>query len=223
MVSLLARQELPRVGRNGLPQTQFNRYGCVATGRSRCATRQGALFGTQPKERLPLLCFFIVDLPKATTRHLWPHFHPIVRSAKNIKQFVIRTVLQCYLRNETCRAPPATSHSSLYRFAVLRKTGTLGLHPYFPYGRVFDMDRGWSMQLSSILLIFLFALALIGIARANNQQAQQSCVNAAICLLAVRSGLIAGRRSDLQTHYTSLAFCAQRGSLASVSTSPAIS
>jgi hypothetical protein len=85
------------------------------------------------------------------------------------------------------------------------------------------MDRGWSMQFSSILLIFLFALALTGIARANNQQAQQSCVNAAICLLAVRSGLIAGRRADLQGHYTSLAFCAQRGSLVSVSTSRAIS
>ena len=44
--------------------------------------------------------------------------------------------------------------------------------------RVIDMDRGWSMTLSSALPIVLFALALTGVARADNQQAQQSCVNA---------------------------------------------
>jgi hypothetical protein len=40
---------------------------------------------------------------------------------------------------------------------------------------------------------------------ANDQQTQQVCVNAAICLLAVRSGLSPDRRSDLQLHHTSLA------------------
>ena len=43
------------------------------------------------------------------------------------------------------------------------------------------------MALSSALPIVLFALALIGVTRADNQPAQQSSVNAAICLLAVRS------------------------------------
>jgi hypothetical protein len=59
------------------------------------------------------------------------------------------------------------------------------------------MDRGWSMNLSSAFIVSLFALAIVGLAQANNQQAQQSCVNAAICLLAIRSGLSPGRRSDL--------------------------
>ena len=36
------------------------------------------------------------------------------------------------------------------------------------------------MTLSSALPIVLFALALTGVTRADNQQAQQSCVNAAI-------------------------------------------
>ena len=67
------------------------------------------------------------------------------------------------------------------------------------------MDRGWSMNLSSAFLGLLFALATAGVAQANNQQTQQSCVNAAICLLAVRSGLSPQRRSDLQMSYTSLA------------------
>jgi hypothetical protein len=73
------------------------------------------------------------------------------------------------------------------------------------------MDRGWSMNLSSAFLVLLFALAIAGIAQANDQQAQQSCVNAAICLLAVRSGLSPGRRSDLQVHYTSLALGDRHG------------
>jgi hypothetical protein len=67
------------------------------------------------------------------------------------------------------------------------------------------MDRGWSMTLSSALLVLLFALAIAGVTHTNNQQAQQSCVNAVICLLAVRSGLSPRRQSDLQAHYTSFA------------------
>ena len=56
-----------------------------------------------------------------------------------------------------------------------------------PYGRILTffvtstLDRGWSMTLNSALSIVLFALALIGVTRADNQQAQQSSVNAAIC------------------------------------------
>ena len=49
--------------------------------------------------------------------------------------------------------------------------------------------------------------ALIGVTRADNQQAQQSSVNAAICLLAVRSRSLPKRRSDLEARYTELACC----------------
>jgi hypothetical protein len=71
--------------------------------------------------------------------------------------------------------------------------------------RALDLDRGWSMTLSSAFLALLFALGIAGITQANDQQAQQSCVNTAICLLAVRSGSLSRRRSDLQVHYTALA------------------
>ena len=77
--------------------------------------------------------------------------------------------------------------------------------------RALDMDRGWSMTLSSAFLALLFALAIAGIARANDQQAQQSYVNAAICLLAVRSAASSRCRFDLQVHYTSLALGYRRG------------
>ena len=73
------------------------------------------------------------------------------------------------------------------------------------------MDRGWSMTVSSAFLALLFALAIAGIAQANDQQAQQLCVTAAICLLAVLSGSSPRRRSDLQVHYTSLALGYRRG------------
>jgi hypothetical protein len=65
------------------------------------------------------------------------------------------------------------------------------------------LDRGWSMKLSSTVFFLLFAIALT---RADNKQIQQLCVNAATCLLAVRSGLSPGRKSDLQMHRTPLAF-----------------
>jgi hypothetical protein len=55
------------------------------------------------------------------------------------------------------------------------------------------------MKLSSTVFFLLFSIALT---RVGNQQIQQSCVNAATCLLAVRSGLSPGRKSDLQTHRT---------------------
>jgi hypothetical protein len=48
------------------------------------------------------------------------------------------------------------------------------------------------MKRSSIPPIVLFALAFTGVVWANDQQIQQACVNAAICLLAVRSGLSPG-------------------------------
>jgi hypothetical protein len=67
------------------------------------------------------------------------------------------------------------------------------------------VDRGWSMKRSSILPVVLFASVLTGLVWANDQQTQQACVNAAICVLAVRSGLSPDRRSDLQLHYASLA------------------
>jgi hypothetical protein len=69
------------------------------------------------------------------------------------------------------------------------------------------LDRGWSMKLGSTVFFLLFAIALT---RADNQQIQQLCVNAATCLLAVRSGLSPDRKSDLQMYRTHLAFCDYR-------------
>jgi hypothetical protein len=60
------------------------------------------------------------------------------------------------------------------------------------------------MKLGSALPIILFGLALAGVARANDQQAQQACVNGAICLLAVRSAS-ARRQSDLQGNHAFIA------------------
>ena len=51
------------------------------------------------------------------------------------------------------------------------------------------VDRGWSMNLSSVLSIVLFALVFTGVARSSDPQLQQICTNAGMCLLAVRSGL----------------------------------
>jgi hypothetical protein len=65
------------------------------------------------------------------------------------------------------------------------------------------LDREWSMKLGSTVFFLLFAIVLT---RADNQQIQQLCVNAAMCLLAVRSGLSPGRKSDLQMHRTPSAF-----------------
>jgi hypothetical protein len=46
----------------------------------------------------------------------------------------------------------------------------------------------------------LFGLALVGVVHAHDQQAQQTWMNAAVCLLAVRSASSATRRSDLWPH-----------------------
>jgi hypothetical protein len=68
-----------------------------------------------------------------------------------------------------------------------------------------DVDRGWSMKLSSLLAIFtLFALAVALGVRANDQQTQQAALNAAVCLLAIRAGSSSDRRSDLQAQDKSL-------------------
>ena len=53
---------------------------------------------------------------------------------------------------------------------------------------------------------FFLAICYRAKTRADNQQIQQLCVNAAGCLLAVRSGLSLGRKSDLQMHRTPSAF-----------------
>ena len=105
----------------------------------------------------------------------------------------------------------ATSSYQFYVVALQKKTQE-------PYGRILTffvtstLDRGWSMTLNSALSIVLFALALIGVTRADNQQAQQSSVNAAICLLAVRSRSLPDRRSDLQARHAH-SVCCQRLSL----------
>jgi hypothetical protein len=78
------------------------------------------------------------------------------------------------------------------------------------------------MKRSSILPFVLFALALTGVVRANDQQTQQACVNAAICLLAVRSGLSPDRRPDLQANFSSLDFRVCRGLVGSASACRAV-
>jgi hypothetical protein len=67
-----------------------------------------------------------------------------------------------------------------------------------------DVDRGWSMKLSSLLVITLFALAVALGARANDQHTQQAAMNAAVCLLAIRAGSSSYRPSDLQAHHKPL-------------------
>ena len=52
-------------------------------------------------------------------------------------------------------------------------------------------------EMSSTVFFLLFSIALT---RVDNQQIQQSYVNAATCLLAVRSGLSPGRKSDRLNH-----------------------
>ena len=65
-------------------------------------------------------------------------------------------------------------------------------HPHF-LSRALDVDRGWSMEAQLVLPIVLFAFVFTGIARANDHQLQQTCMNAGISLLSVRSGLSPGR------------------------------
>ena len=89
--------------------------------------------------------------------------------------------------------------SPAYRIAFLKMhSGTFRRHFRFLITSTL-LDRGWSMTLSSTVFFLLFAIVLT---RADNQQIQQLCVNAALCLLAVRSGLSPGRKSDLQMHRT---------------------
>jgi hypothetical protein len=46
----------------------------------------------------------------------------------------------------------------------------------------------------------LFGLALVGVVHAHDQQMQQTWMNAAVCLLAVRSALSTTRGSQLGPH-----------------------
>jgi stage V sporulation protein SpoVS len=68
----------------------------------------------------------------------------------------------------------------------------------------------------------LFALALAGVVRANDPQIQQSCMNVAVCALAVRSGFLADRRADLQMRHAFL-FASDRRSLGSDIVNPSLS
>jgi hypothetical protein len=53
------------------------------------------------------------------------------------------------------------------------------------------------MKLSSTSLIILFGFVLLLIGQTSDQQTQQSAMNAAMCALAIRSGL-STRRSGIQ-------------------------
>ena len=88
--------------------------------------------------------------------------------------------------------------------------------------RAFNMDGGQSMTPGSTLSLTLFALALVGVVRASDPQIQQSCMNVAVCALAVRSGFLADRRSDLQVRHPSL-FASDQRSLGSDIVNPSLS
>jgi hypothetical protein len=61
------------------------------------------------------------------------------------------------------------------------------------------------MKLTAMLPLVAFGLALTVVVKTNDQQAQQTFINAAIGALAVRAGSSPNRRSDLQLHYGALA------------------
>jgi hypothetical protein len=73
------------------------------------------------------------------------------------------------------------------------------------------------MTLSSALPIVLLALLL------PELRERTISVNAAICLLAVRSRSLRDRRSDLQARHTALACCERHGLIGSDTVDPAIS
>jgi hypothetical protein len=53
------------------------------------------------------------------------------------------------------------------------------------------------MELNATPIVILFGLALALVGRTSDQQTQQTAINAAMCALAIRSGLSTGR-SGLQ-------------------------
>jgi hypothetical protein len=61
------------------------------------------------------------------------------------------------------------------------------------------------MKLTAVLPLVAFGLALTAVGKTNDQQAQQTFVNAAIGALAIRAGSSPNRRTDLQLHYGALA------------------
>ena len=161
-----------------IAQRRFDKYGCAATVRFRCAIRRrGVLWHSGPKNA-PLFCAYT-----------WSLF------AEGVQNFILLLNLADYFRVRFYVAAfLKKKHRNLTAASSL---SLLRAH----------LDRGWSMTLNSALPFVLFALALIGVSRADNQQAQQSSVNAAICLLAVRSRSLPEGRSNLQARYTDLACC----------------
>jgi hypothetical protein len=61
------------------------------------------------------------------------------------------------------------------------------------------VDGGWSMTLKITPLVTLFGLALLLIGQTSDLQTQRTTMNAAMCVLAIRSGL-STRRSGLQSN-----------------------
>jgi hypothetical protein len=61
------------------------------------------------------------------------------------------------------------------------------------------------MKLTAGLPLVALGLALTAVVITNDQQAQQTFINAAIGALAIRAGSSPNRRSDLQLHYGALA------------------
>jgi hypothetical protein len=61
------------------------------------------------------------------------------------------------------------------------------------------------MKLTAVLPLVALSLALTAVVKTNDQQAQQTFINAAIGALAIRAGSSPNRRSDLQLHYDAVA------------------
>ena len=115
-----------------LAQTRFNKHDCVATGRARCAIRrEGRSLALRPKEH-PSFCAYTWSLFVAGVQK---NFVSLIWRATSAYQFYVVAFLKKKHRNLT-----AASSLSLLR--------------------ALDLDRGWSMTLSSALPIVLFALAL---------------------------------------------------------------
>jgi hypothetical protein len=55
-----------------------------------------------------------------------------------------------------------------------------------------------NMTISTIVPTVLLALTLAGVVQAHDQQEQQTWMNAAVCMLAVRAGALSTRRTGLR-------------------------
>ena len=177
------------------------------------------------------------------------HFRPALRGTRAERKTPgrrndpARTPFKSYGNTATSKSPGRNAQTLFGQrtkeasFFVLRRRFALRRSPYrisdsqaeelndrifICLVRASNMDGGQSMTPGSILSLMLFALALAGVVRASDLQIQQSCMNVAVCALAVRSGFLADRRSDFQIRHVSL-FASDQRSLGSDIVNPSLS